>query len=109
MEQVVIPEFKQKYKNNKFIQTLAWTGAKSPVGTYYVSIGMPVSVNMMPHGEGYDKGKFDELKKAFNDLKREDLYKDAAGTLWSPQELLYLYSLITTNGKISPTSLHGIF
>jgi hypothetical protein len=33
----------------------------------------------------YERGKFNELKKAFNDLKKEkELYKDAKGTLWAP-------------------------
>lgn len=108
-EETVLPEMKKMYPENKFIQSLDWvTNPKNQAGAISSNLGLR-NINMLPRSP-YEREKFNELKKAFNDLKKEkELYKDAKGTLWAPQELLYIYSLITTNGKLSPTSLHGIF
>lgn len=109
IEEVVIPDLKLRFPNNKFIKDLRpIVNPKTVVGTIATSFGIPI--NMMPRSE-YEIDLFNEYKKAFNDLikEKDDLYSDAKGNKFPIQELLYLYGLITTNGKISPTSLFAIF
>ncbi len=109
MEEVVIPELKRRFPNNKFIQDLKFTvNPKTPAGTIATSMGL--SINMLPRSE-YEKDTFNSYKQAFNNLSKEKdtLYSDAKGNLYQVQELLFLYSLITTNGRLSQTSIHGIF
>lgn len=109
MEQVVIPKFKQMYPNNKFIQDIYPTiNPKTSIGAISSAYSLK-NVNMMPR-TAYDKDVFRTYKNAFNNLKTEPkAYKDAKGQDWNPQELLYLYSLIANNGKISSYSMHAIF
>lgn len=109
MEEIVIPELKQRFPDNKFIRNLQpIVNPKTVAGTIATSYG--IQINMMPRSE-YEKDLFNEYKKAFNDLAKEknDIYEDAERNKFPIQELLYLYGLITTNGRISPTSLFPIF
>ena len=109
IEEVVIPDLKIQYPDNKFIQDLKFiVNPKTQAGTISTNMGLPI--NMLPRSE-YERDLFNEYKKAFNDLikERKPTYSDAKGREYPVQELLFLYSLITNNGKISTTSLHSIF
>lgn len=109
MEQTVIPQLKNdvKLRNNKFIQEL------SPVLQTNTNIGLPSisyglsGVNMLPQTD-VEREEFDVYKDAFNQLSKYPVLKNNNKS-WKIQDLFYLYSLISTNGKLGPTSLHKIF
>lgn len=110
METNILPKLKNdiKLKDNKFIQALG------PVVQTNTNLGMPsinyglVGVNMLPQTD-VEREIFDTYKDAFNQLSKYSLIKDGANQSWKVQDLLFLYSLICTNGKLGPTALHKIF
>lgn len=108
-EEVILPDLQKRFPKNKFIQDLRHTvNPRTISGTISTNIGLPA--NMMPRSE-YEKDLFNQYKKNFNDLSKEKhtLYSDAKGTKYPVQELIFLYSLITTGGRVSQTSLFPIF
>lgn len=101
MEEVLIPKWKRKFPNNKFIQGLKpVVNTNTNRGTVGISYSLPI--NMLPKSD-YERATFNEYMYHFNDLGVDDKYEV------SIQDLLYLYSLITNGGKLGPKSLHKIF
>ena len=101
MEEVMIPKWKKLYGNNKFIQNLKpVVNTGTTRGTIGISYSLPI--NMMPKSD-YEKSTFNDYMYHFNNLGVDKITGE------SIQDLLYLYSLITNNGKMGPKSLHKIF
>ena len=104
IESVMIPKWKKEYPNNKFIQGLKPTvNMNTNRGTVGINYGL--SINMLPKSD-YEKSVFNDYIYEFNSL---GLTEDGKGQKYDIKDLLYLYSLITNNGKIGPRSLHKIF
>ena len=107
MEQSIIPKLKADLPDNKFVQALG------PVIQTNTNLGMPsinyslVGINMLPQTD-VEREYFDNYKDAFNQLSKYPTIKNGNKS-WRIQDLLYLYSLVSTNGKLGPTSLHKIF
>ncbi len=100
-EEVVIPNLKKKYPNNKFIKSLdnvINTGNTS--GMVVSHKGLP-GVNMLPETQ-YEKDLLNDYRTHFNDLN--DIYDK-----WMIKDLFYIYSLIVNGDRIGPTSLQNIF
>ena len=104
METVMIPKWKKEYPDNKFIQGLKPTvNSSTNRGTVGISYSLPI--NMLPKSD-YEKSVFNDYVYEFNKL---GLATDGKGEQYDMKDLLFLYSLITNNGRIGPRSLHKIF
>ena len=103
MEEIIIPKLKQELPNNKFIQNLK-PAVNSSTNRGTVGISYTLPINMMPKSD-YEKSTFNEYMYYFNELGVIKIN----GEPHDVRDLLYLYSLITTNGKMGPKSLHKIF
>jgi hypothetical protein len=106
-ENTVIKDLKKLYPDNKFVQALTpVVNTRTPIGS--VQVNYSLNINMLPDPKNeYERDQLREMRESFGQLKK--LYPIGFNQSMNVQDLFYIYSLISNNGKLGRKSLHSIF